>query len=158
MVTELARAEGLEGHADAVEVRARMKPPLRPDLESLAPYRAPQPEAPVRLNTNECPYPLPEAFAADLAERGPRRSRSTATPTATPPPCARPSPSTPAHPFEGVWAANGSNEVLEQLLLAYGGPGRRAALFTADLRDARPPGPGLPDRRRRACPSTRATG
>ena len=33
------------------------------------------------------------------------------------------------HPAEGVWAANGSNEVLTQLLQAYGGPGRRAAVF-----------------------------
>jgi histidinol-phosphate aminotransferase len=34
-----------------------------------------------------------------------------------------------AHPFDGVWTANGSNEVLTQLLMAYGGPGRRAAVF-----------------------------
>jgi histidinol-phosphate aminotransferase len=33
------------------------------------------------------------------------------------------------HPAAGTWAANGSNEILTQLLLAYGGPGRRAAVF-----------------------------
>ena len=33
------------------------------------------------------------------------------------------------HPVDGVWAANGSNEVLTQLLEAYGGPGRRAAVL-----------------------------
>jgi histidinol-phosphate aminotransferase len=33
------------------------------------------------------------------------------------------------HPFEGIWPANGSNEVVTQLLLAYGGPGRTATLF-----------------------------
>ncbi len=33
------------------------------------------------------------------------------------------------HPFEGTWTANGSNEVLTELLLAYGGPGRRAVVF-----------------------------
>src|SRR5439155_5719840 len=33
------------------------------------------------------------------------------------------------HPAEGVWPANGSNEVIQQLLLAYGGPGRRCVLF-----------------------------
>ena len=37
------------------------------------------------------------------------------------------------HTFESspeqLWAANGSNEVLQTLLLAYGGPGRTAALF-----------------------------
>jgi histidinol-phosphate aminotransferase len=106
-----------------------MKPPLRPDLESLQPYRSPQPEAPVRLNTNECPYPMPAGFAKELAaaveglalNRYPDREaislrKGLAEHT--------------GHPFDGVWAANGSNEVLEQLLLAYGGPGRRAMLFT----------------------------
>jgi histidinol-phosphate aminotransferase len=33
------------------------------------------------------------------------------------------------HPLDGIWPANGSNEVLAQLLQAYGGPGRRAAVF-----------------------------
>jgi histidinol-phosphate aminotransferase len=33
------------------------------------------------------------------------------------------------HPFEGTWAANGSNEILTELLLAYGGPGRTAVVF-----------------------------
>ncbi len=33
------------------------------------------------------------------------------------------------HPFDGTWAANGSNEILTQLLQAYGGAGRRAAVF-----------------------------
>jgi len=33
------------------------------------------------------------------------------------------------HPLDGIWTANGSNEILIQLLLAYGGPGRTAALF-----------------------------
>jgi histidinol-phosphate aminotransferase len=33
------------------------------------------------------------------------------------------------HPADGIWPANGSNEVLTQLLQAYGGPGRRAAVF-----------------------------
>ena len=33
------------------------------------------------------------------------------------------------HPADGIWPANGSNEVLTQLLQAYGGPGRSAAVF-----------------------------
>ena len=105
-----------------------MKPPLRPDLESLAPYRAPQPEAPVRLNTNECPYPLPEGFANDLADavRGIALNRY---PDREATALRKGLAEHTGHPFDGVWAANGSNEVLEQLLLAYGGPGRRAALF-----------------------------
>ena len=105
------------------------RPPLRPDLQSLAPYRAPQPEAPVRLNTNECPYPLPPAFAADLAEairtipfnRYPDRDATALRKGLA---------EHAGHDFDGVWAANGSNEVLAQLLQAYGGPGRRAMLFT----------------------------
>jgi histidinol-phosphate aminotransferase len=105
------------------------KPALRPDLETLEPYRAPQPEAPVRLNTNECPYPLPAAFAADLAEavkaiefnRYPDREATVLRKGLA---------EHASHPFEGVWPANGSNEVLAQLLLAYGGPGRRVMLFT----------------------------
>ncbi|MEX2457778.1 MAG: histidinol-phosphate transaminase [Actinomycetota bacterium] len=106
-----------------------MKPSIRPDLESLAPYRAPQPEAPVRLNTNECPYPLPEGFANDLAEtaRGIGLNRY---PDREATALRKGLADHAGHPFDGVWAANGSNEVLEQLLLAYGGPGRRVALFT----------------------------
>ena len=44
-----------------------MIPAMRPDLESLATYLAPQVEAKVRLNTNECAFPLPDAFVRDLA-------------------------------------------------------------------------------------------
>jgi histidinol-phosphate aminotransferase len=33
------------------------------------------------------------------------------------------------HTLEGTWAANGSNEILTELLLAYGGPGHKAVLF-----------------------------
>jgi histidinol-phosphate aminotransferase len=33
------------------------------------------------------------------------------------------------HTIEGTWAANGSNEILLQLLQAYGGPGRRVLVF-----------------------------
>jgi histidinol-phosphate aminotransferase len=105
-----------------------VKPPLRADLEDLSAYMAPQIEAPVRLNTNECPYPLPEAFARDLAEavaripfhRYPDREatglrKALAEHT--------------GHPFEALWAANGSNEIIQHVCLAYGGPGRRALLF-----------------------------
>ncbi|MCA1727254.1 MAG: histidinol-phosphate transaminase [Actinobacteria bacterium] len=104
------------------------KPPIRPDLESLAPYRAPQPEAPVRLNTNECPYSLPAAFADDLAEavRGIAFNRY---PDRDATALRKGLAEHAGHPFEGVWPANGSNEVLSQLLLAFGGPERRVMLF-----------------------------
>jgi histidinol-phosphate aminotransferase len=100
----------------------------RPGLRDLEPYGSPQLDVPVRLNTNECPHPLPEAFLTELAatirdlplHRYPdgqmRRLLADLAGTAM-------------HPVSGVWAANGSNEILTQLLLAYGGPGRRAAVF-----------------------------
>ena len=94
---------------------------------------------PVRLNTNENPYPLAgragRATSADGAAAS-RGRRSTATPTGTPSRCATDLaaylPATAATPVapEQVWAANGSNEVLQQLLQAFGGPGRTALGFT----------------------------
>lgn len=110
--------------------------PLRAELRGKSPYGAPQLDVPVRLNTNENPYPLPEALVARIAERVteaartlnryPDRdavelraalaaylTRSTGYPVDT----AR------------VWAANGSNEILQQLLQTFGGPGRTALGF-----------------------------
>jgi histidinol-phosphate aminotransferase len=100
----------------------------RPGLREVAAYESPQPEALARLNTNECPYPLPESFREDLAEavrhltlnRYPdREALELRTALAE----------LHDHPLEGTWAANGSNEVIQQLLLAYGGPGRRVVVF-----------------------------
>lgn len=100
----------------------------RPGLRDVPIYQPPQLDVPVRLNTNECPYRLPEGFAEDLAEvvrtiryqrypdreaRGLREALARHV----------------GHPAEALWVANGSNEVIQQLLLAYGGPGRRALLF-----------------------------
>jgi histidinol-phosphate aminotransferase len=103
-------------------------PEPRPGLRDVPPYAAPQLDVPVRLNTNECPLPLPEGFSRDLARavssltlnRYPDRE-ALALRTAL--------AERAGHPVEGVWVANGSNEVIEQLLLAYGGPGRRALVF-----------------------------
>jgi histidinol-phosphate aminotransferase len=110
--------------------------PLRDDLRGRSPYGAPQLDVPVRLNTNENPYPPPEELVDDVTEavravaarlhRYPDRdalalrqdlaaylSVSTRVPL-----CER-----------NVWAANGSNEILQQLLQAFGGPGRSALGF-----------------------------
>jgi histidinol-phosphate aminotransferase len=111
--------------------------PLRPELRGRTPYGAPQLPARYRLNTNENPYPLPPALLADLAEalaeaardlnRYPDRDavalradlaeylRRTSGVDITP---------------EQVWAANGSNEILQQVLQAFGGAGRTALGFT----------------------------
>ncbi len=103
-------------------------PEIRPDLLDVDPYRAPQIEARVRLNTNESPYPLPEGFARDLAEavrRIPFHRYPDREATALRKALAERSD----HPVEGLWVANGSNEVVQHLCLGYGGGGSRALTF-----------------------------
>ena len=100
----------------------------RAGLRDVAPYVSPQLAVAARLNTNESPYPLPEGFAQDLADavmdlplnRYPdgqmtRLRDELATHV--------------GHTAAGTWVANGSNEILTELLQAYGGPGRRAVVF-----------------------------
>jgi len=110
--------------------------PLREDLRGKSPYGAPQLDVPVRLNTNENPHPPTKALIDDVTasvhavasdlHRYPDRdavalrtdlaaylSAQTRTPLSV----------------ENLWAANGSNEVLQQLLQAFGGPGRSAIGF-----------------------------
>ncbi len=104
------------------------RPLPRDDLLALSGYHSPQLDVTVRLNTNESPFaPPPEFVDAWLGElrdtalhRYPDRA-ATALRVAI-----------AAHvgqPADRVFAANGSNEVLQTLLLAYGGPGRRALVF-----------------------------
>jgi histidinol-phosphate aminotransferase len=102
--------------------------PVRDDLRGLEGYHSPQVEVDVRLNTNESPEPPPaawrDALAAELSRvdwhRYPDRA-ATELRTAI----------GALHGVgpEQVFAANGSNEVLQCLLLAYGGAGRTAATF-----------------------------
>lgn len=110
--------------------------PLRADLRGKSPYGAPQLDVPVRLNTNENPHPPTQALIDDLTasvaavagnlHRYPDRdavalrtdlaaylTAQTGTPLGV----------------ENLWAANGSNEILQQLLQAFGGPGRSALGF-----------------------------
>ncbi|MBK5287009.1 MAG: histidinol-phosphate transaminase [Acidimicrobiia bacterium] len=100
----------------------------RADLQDLAGYHSPQLDVSVRLNTNESPYPPPPEFldawlrelrAADL-HRYPDRLAGALRQAI-------------AERFDRsadeVFAANGSNEVLQTLLLTYGGPDRRALIF-----------------------------
>lgn len=110
--------------------------PLRDNLRGKSAYGAPQLDVPVRLNTNENPHPPSPALIADVAEsvrlaaaalhRYPDRdavglrgdlaaylSRQTGVGVNA----------------DNVWAANGSNEILQQLLQAFGGPGRSALGF-----------------------------
>lgn len=102
--------------------------PRRDDLREMQGYHSPQVAARVRLNTNESPIEPPAEFVAALADavtdvqwnRYPDRS---------------------AHELraaigalhgvgpDNVFVANGSNEVLQAVLLAYSGAGRVVATF-----------------------------
>ena len=100
----------------------------RADVALMEGYHSPQIDVDVRLNTNEAPGPPPAEFSARLGQalaevewhRYPDRSyRALRTAIAE------------LHGVapEQVFAANGSNEVLQTLCLTYGGPGRTAAVF-----------------------------
>ncbi|MGI8985944.1 MAG: histidinol-phosphate transaminase [Nocardioidaceae bacterium] len=106
--------------------------PLRPELRGVEPYGAPQIDVPVRLNTNENPYPPDAAAVAGLTEA-----------VASAAGALNRYPDREAWQLrtgladylghgrrpEQVWAANGSNEVMLQLLQAFGGPGRTVCSF-----------------------------
>lgn len=110
--------------------------PVRDELRGKSPYGAPQLDVPVRLNTNENPYPLPEPLVERIAERVRDAARGLnrypdrdAVELRTE--LAAYLTKTGRHPVttENVWAANGSNEVIQQLLQTFGGPGRTAIGF-----------------------------
>ncbi len=114
-------------------------PPLREELRGIEPYGAPQlsrEQAPVQLNVNENPYGPSAECAADIARavgeaatslnRYPDRDL-VALREALAAYLNRSGGS--GITFDMVWAANGSNEVMQQLLQAFGGPGRTALSF-----------------------------
>ncbi|MET7699118.1 histidinol-phosphate transaminase [Streptomyces sp. NPDC005485] len=110
--------------------------PVRDELRGKSPYGAPQLDVPVRLNTNENPYPLPEPLVERIAERVREAARNLnrypdrdAVELRTE--LANYLTKTGKYPVgaENVWAANGSNEVIQQLLQTFGGPGRSAIGF-----------------------------
>ena len=105
---------------------------VRPDLQDLHPYGAPQIDVPVLLNTNENPYPpspaLQRAIADAVAEAAATLNRY---PDRDAVELRKDLADYLGHGLTGrhLWAANGSNEVIQQLLQAFGGPGRRALGF-----------------------------
>ncbi|HEY7146751.1 MAG TPA: histidinol-phosphate transaminase [Streptosporangiaceae bacterium] len=107
-------------------------PPLRADLAGQQPYGAPQLDAAVRLNTNENPYPPSASLASDIAAAA---GVAAASLNRYPDREARALRADLAGylghglSWRQVWAANGSNEVIQQLLQAFGGPGRSALGF-----------------------------
>ncbi len=102
--------------------------PVRDDLRALEGYHSPQVHVRVRLNTNESPFPPPaawrDAFADELSRvewhRYPDRAATELRAGIAAMHGVRP---------EQVFAANGSNEVLQTLLLTFAGPGRTVATF-----------------------------
>jgi histidinol-phosphate aminotransferase len=106
--------------------------PLRDDLAGRQPYGAPMPDVPVRLNVNENPYPPSPALVRAMADavagvagtlnRYPDRDAAALRDDLA------------GYLGHGltraqVWAANGSNEIIQQVLQAFGGPGRSALGF-----------------------------
>ena len=110
---------------------------LREDLRGESPYGAPQLDVPVRLNTNESSYPVPPAVVAeittavgDVAHGLNRYPDREFTQLRTALAAYLSSASGVEVDAAQVWAGNGSNEVLQHLVLAFGGPGRTALGFT----------------------------
>ena len=104
------------------------RPAVRDDLQALEGYHSPQVSVAVRLNTNESPFAPPPEFVdawveelrafplhryPDRAARGLREELGRHL----------------GQPAARIFCANGSNEVLQTLLLTYGGPGRTALMF-----------------------------
>ena len=107
--------------------------PVRDDLRLLEGYHSKQVDVDVRLNTNESPLPPPDGFrdavAAEVSrvdwhrypDRGAVELREAIAE----------SHRAEGHPVDAanVFVANGSNEVLQTILLAYAGPGRTVVTF-----------------------------
>lgn len=106
--------------------------PLRADLRGLSPYGAPQKQVSIALNVNENTHPIPDRVFVDVlaslsdalrgANRYPDREFLQLRTSLA---------GYLGHSLaaENMWAANGSNEVLQQVLQAFGGPGRSVLGF-----------------------------
>lgn len=106
--------------------------PIRDDLKGQKPYGAPQLRVPVSLNVNENTHRIPEAVAVDIIGRlaaavldinryPDREFLSLRQALADYLDCNL--------KVENIWAANGSNEVIQHIFQAFGGPGRAALSF-----------------------------
>jgi histidinol-phosphate aminotransferase len=110
--------------------------PLRDDLRGRTPYGAPQLDVPVRLNTNENPYPPPPELVAELVRDTELVARDLHRYPDRDAVALRSALAAYLSGVTGVrlatanlWAANGSNEILQQIMQAFGGPGRLAVGF-----------------------------
>ena len=101
---------------------------VRGDLADVAPYVSPQQPARYRMNTNETPYPPPEALVREVTEelanvalnRYPDRDARDLYGSIS---------EHVGWPADGLWVANGSNEIFMHLFLGFGGPGRSGLVF-----------------------------
>ncbi|HJR89511.1 MAG TPA: histidinol-phosphate transaminase [Aeromicrobium sp.] len=106
--------------------------PLREELRGQEPYGAPQLDVPVQLNTNENPYGPSSEVARDIADAVLRAATSlNRYPDREAAELRSALAAYLGHDLKAanVWAANGSNEVMQQILQAFGGPGRTALSF-----------------------------
>ena len=106
--------------------------PIRDSLKGRTPYGAPQLHVPIALNVNENSHRIPEEVAIDVVSRlaqavlginrYPDREFTTLREKLA---------TYLGHGLtsEQLWAANGSNEVIQQIFQAFGGPGRKALGF-----------------------------
>ncbi|RJL31204.1 histidinol-phosphate transaminase [Bailinhaonella thermotolerans] len=106
--------------------------PIRDDLRGRSPYGAPQLDVPVQLNTNENPYPPTPELVEDLAQAVRRAGAGlNRYPDRDAVELRKDLADYLGHGLtaENLWAANGSNEIIQQILQAFGGPGRSALGF-----------------------------
>lgn len=106
--------------------------PLRDSLRGREPYGAPQLNVPVSLNVNENTHELPDAVIKDIVKRvGEAAHGINRYPDREFEALREALAKYLGHGLTGkqLWAANGSNEVLQQIFQAFGGPGRLAIGF-----------------------------
>lgn len=148
----LAASEGLPAHGDAALARFKdgdpeahlseskhsaerpaVQLPVRGELQEVEPYGAPVVDVPVRLNVNENPFEPHQAVIESIAEAVKEAASGLNRYSDREAWALREELSTYLRmeagvrvPASQIWAANGSNEIMLQLLQAFGGPGRLA--------------------------------
>ncbi|MEY4401205.1 MAG: histidinol-phosphate aminotransferase [Actinomycetota bacterium] len=102
--------------------------PKRDDLRELSGYHSPQVSVKVRLNTNESPIAPPPEFI-DAVAAAVRDVQWNRYPDRNATALRQDIAALHGVSAENVFVANGSNEVLQSLLLAYSGAGRKVVTF-----------------------------
>ena len=102
--------------------------PKRDDLRELSGYHSPQVSVKVRLNTNESPIAPPREFI-DAVAAAVRDVQWNRYPDRNATALRQDIATLHGVSADNVFVANGSNEVLQSLLLAYSGAGRKVVTF-----------------------------